>query len=475
MGDRLKMTETEVYKLLNDALNCYYGTNNSGFQAALKACEAEAKKLGNNNLAGECLLLKRLISLRDVNETLKLLYEADRLMTAKSKLFFEDVDFFGNYFNGFAIINMTAGSADENYKTLTEAVHIFHKLTGGGLGADVCYKAHLCYYRGQIEEAEMLSREAFELTSSTKQVITALAAAELLISIGKHKSDLKLYGEGKEYICGVASGKIYGDKYAKKQAEIMSYNIDLSLGLLHTVPNWLIEGDFGIIPRPEGWENYDERLTYNAVPTAFIALMQYLCYSSQPIKMLNVAEAAEKCYKLCDVISLCYLHLFRAGAYMLLNDGESIRSELDSAVKLLVPDKLWLIAAEYLPPFKELLIEAISRVDCSAIEFITKKGVDYWNKLELFRQHHNNGLLNNLTSRELRIINLADSGNSNAEIAKILGVSINTVKTHLKHSFEKLDIVRRTQIRRALDEKTVKSTSSWNRFVTDFTRKSDKS
>lgn len=59
-------------------------------------------------------------------------------------------------------------------------------------------------------------------------------------------------------------------------------------------------------------------------------------------------------------------------------------------------------------------------------------------------------LLEPLSERELEIIGLLASGRSNAEIAQALTVSVNTIKTHLRHIYEKLDVHdRRAAVRRA--------------------------
>lgn len=50
-----------------------------------------------------------------------------------------------------------------------------------------------------------------------------------------------------------------------------------------------------------------------------------------------------------------------------------------------------------------------------------------------------------LSKRELEILGLLAQGHSNQEIAAKLFVSLSTVKTHIQHLFEKLDVKRRTQ------------------------------
>lgn len=50
-----------------------------------------------------------------------------------------------------------------------------------------------------------------------------------------------------------------------------------------------------------------------------------------------------------------------------------------------------------------------------------------------------------LTGQEMKVLQRLASGQSNKEIARTLGLSPNTVKTHLANLFAKLDVARRTQ------------------------------
>lgn len=50
-----------------------------------------------------------------------------------------------------------------------------------------------------------------------------------------------------------------------------------------------------------------------------------------------------------------------------------------------------------------------------------------------------------ISKRELEVLNLLATGKSNDEIAQMLFVSRNTIKTHLANLYQKLDVKRRTQ------------------------------
>jgi DNA-binding CsgD family transcriptional regulator len=51
-----------------------------------------------------------------------------------------------------------------------------------------------------------------------------------------------------------------------------------------------------------------------------------------------------------------------------------------------------------------------------------------------------------LTVAERRVAAIAASGLSNAEIASVLAVSLNTVKTHLRRVYSKLDVKRQSEL-----------------------------
>lgn len=53
-------------------------------------------------------------------------------------------------------------------------------------------------------------------------------------------------------------------------------------------------------------------------------------------------------------------------------------------------------------------------------------------------------LVEELTEQELRVLRLLAEGLSNEEIASLLTVSVNTVKTHVRHIFQKLQVTDRT-------------------------------
>ena len=59
--------------------------------------------------------------------------------------------------------------------------------------------------------------------------------------------------------------------------------------------------------------------------------------------------------------------------------------------------------------------------------------------------HNASVLAEQLSKRELEVLQLLGAGHSNAEIAETLIIGLNTAKTHLKNIYGKLEVSTRTQ------------------------------
>lgn len=66
-------------------------------------------------------------------------------------------------------------------------------------------------------------------------------------------------------------------------------------------------------------------------------------------------------------------------------------------------------------------------------------------KVSVHRQELNHYLISPLTERELEVLNHVSNGRTNQEVADELFISLATVKTHINHIYDKLDVSNRTQ------------------------------
>lgn len=83
----------------------------------------------------------------------------------------------------------------------------------------------------------------------------------------------------------------------------------------------------------------------------------------------------------------------------------------------------------------EVILDAIKKVS---------KGETYFPKY-ILKQFEIRKASPSLTPRELEILNLVSRGLTNSDISRILDISIESTKTHLKHIFSKLDVQDRSE------------------------------
>lgn len=93
----------------------------------------------------------------------------------------------------------------------------------------------------------------------------------------------------------------------------------------------------------------------------------------------------------------------------------------------------------------EILISLISVVFVALGWWLARKLMTPATPLPEFEKNEKAADYLGLSDRELEVLELVASGLSNKEIAEKLFVSVNTVKTHLKKVYEKLEVNRRTQ------------------------------
>ncbi|MBK5143243.1 transcriptional regulator CsgD [Budviciaceae bacterium BWR-B9] len=101
-------------------------------------------------------------------------------------------------------------------------------------------------------------------------------------------------------------------------------------------------------------------------------------------------------------------------------------------------------AVFYLSADQEKLIEGISSVLGGEYYFSQRLASHLLNQSRFYHYHHSDNTAD-LTHREKEILHKLSMGASNLEIARLLFISENTVKTHLYNLFKKISVKNRTQ------------------------------
>lgn len=448
--------------ILQVAVGCLERNDREGFKEAL--ARAKAACAGDERLEGEILLLSVVSGVVASDDMLETLLRAEQMIGGSSSILTPQSRFAENHYDAFLLWDSRPGKADamlgrcEHIDRITE---VYQRLTGFGEGISICFRAQRAYARGEMDEALRWAKVDISKGHNGQSSLISVYLLEIQANVAKHTMNQKLWNESYGRLKDIASGQQPASRTCREQAVVVCTMLDMSLGCLHDVPAWARVGDFGVIPAPHGYEIVSDRLLVSTLPSAMIAHMQYLSYSGEPIRSLQTAALIERLLGNCGVVLRAYAELIKAGCYFDLGKTEYAEKAIHEAMKLIVPDRLWLVAAEFVPAFGETLYAIAREYDEQALEKIRSIGEDYWNKLTPLRNDRLRGSTEGLTKREEEVMNLAMKGHSNTEIAEKLNVSVRTVKFHLSNVYQKLNITRRSKFVSDIEQDGVARLAKW--------------
>lgn len=453
---------TNMTELLRSAVTCLDRNDQRGFRRIMELAKTEAADDGRAQ--GEILLLEVAGNAVASDEALATLLRAEKLLGGHSGILTPQTRFAENHFDAYTLWGRERGKADSlrsrgaHIKEITDA---FERLTGFGAGVSECLQAQLTYYRGEFDEALRCSKVNIPKGYDGQISLINVYLLEIQAGIARHTIDQKLWHASYGRLRSIISGQYPASRTCREQAEVACAMMDMSLGCLHDIPAWAKVGDFGVIPAPHGYEIIKDRLLVGTLPSAMVAHMQYLAYSGDPVRALQAAAMIRDVLNIHSVILDAYILLLTASCYYELNRPEYAKNAVRDAMEIIVSDRLWLIAAEFIPAFGEAIYAAARELDAGAPERIAAIGEGYWNKLEPLRNDMLRGSTESLTKREQEVMSLAMEGHSNAEIAAALNVSQRTVKFHLGNVYQKLNLSRRNKFAGDIEQDGVARLATW--------------
>lgn len=460
-------SEKRVLEMLRAANACAMRLDKTGWQQHLdaagraideRACAGHEVRA----LRGEHLLVSAFRHSADLDAYLRTLREAYELIGGRSRALPRCCPMFQGFYSTFSVVNEKPGNATRNADTLEQAEEVFFKLTGGGRGTTLCYRAQMAFYRGDFDSARALGLQALDEAQANDQHTVSMCAAEVLANTSKHLEDHELWRYARTYLRSreYAPASTESDKMCRTLAQILDCTLDLSVGLLPDVPTWLHEGDFGGVPTAWGFQEMEGPVPAPIAHVALLARVEHLLYHKRSTMALAATRIMREVYGQRSVVLDAYAGFFSANAYLRLGEREHARAALREGVQAIAPDGLWVIAAEFVDLFGDLLYEEAARVDASAVETLRAMGEGYWKKLALMREDTISDAPEQLSDREHEVAELAVQGKSNAEIAEMLHLSVRTVRNHLENIYRKCSVSRRTQLADALQSTAVR-TADW--------------
>lgn len=307
------------------------------------------------------------------------------------------------------------------------------------------FHAQMAYCRGEIDLAEALAGELLQQPCCHD---LQMGCGIVLAMCAIYKGDVNLWKTAKE---NIQNAKCLHPK-DHSLTEFWSAAMDSEIYDTNTFPAWFTRGCFDPMPAD----------SYPAVRYYYLKYLYVLCHESavghrgerdsqSMMRMfpLLAEPFISQSRKVGSLISEIYLRLVCATAYHNLDNDEMACYHLDIAITLALPDKLYMILAEYRRQLDFLLDQRISRQDNEAAYQVKKLS----KHMQVGWIHLHNTMLgrtvsHDLTTREREVAKFAAYGLSNKEIAQRLNISVNTVKQSLRNAMDKTGSLRRSDLSR---------------------------
>lgn len=385
-----------------------------------------------NNYLGECELVMSFLKYNDISAMSELHRSACSLMNRVSRCIDPD----GTWTFGSPSIAMmfhrTAGMLDHENEEMKECMPYYYQMVEyHGNGAEHVMLGETCLLRGDAVNAEISCHLAIN-AARRKEQYSILVTAELL------KMRIALYkGENIQIEERCAALR---ETLKQKKQYILINTLDMCEAWMYAVTG-----------RPEkaaAWLTSEgaERLVMNPCVPMLRTVAQQL-----RLEMNEFADAAarspeyvEEAEKSGNLLCAVYMRIQRAAALMMLGDAAGSETELYRALERTVPDGIRMPFAENILMIRPAL-EALHNNDRCSDDM--KNELAYILKISDTLEKHigsamrgKGSLAQLLTEQEYRIALLAAERKTNAMIAKEMNLTENTVKTHLKHIFDKAGI-----------------------------------
>ncbi len=289
--------------------------------------------------------------------------------------------------------------------------------------------AELDYFRGNTSAAYRAFQELAD--SENERIVLAGALGRALASLsGENVFEIiKLYESVKTLISMLPNNN---SVKTAANALILYFNI-----LLHNFAE--------IRFPPIGVNAFD--VPDSLKPMAFYAYTRYLIETGDIGRAIGMAEGALIFMQKPCPVSEIYLSLIICRGYMLRKQWDKAEYYFRYAWSVAAPDGLLMPFAEHRGMLSGMLEK------CLRFE----ESTEYKKILELSNRYHSSWVIvhneltgekisDALTAIEFNVASLASKGNSNSEIADLLGITVNSVRAHLRNIFNKLGVNSRKEL-----------------------------
>ena len=401
------------------------------------SAQAKEDEREQKALLGECMLVEAISYCPDVEKMLSTLKQAAALANGRVAVVDADDPFLYCISSPFCVIHTVTGKADEQGRQYSQFSELYEKLTGGGgRGAGELYQAGLHYYRGEFKQAELLCFKAAYLADSAHQYSLHMGAARLLAEICMHKTDMEAFSDAVALLKQAASTDSVYAPIVAQMLEFEYADLHLEISAIEHIPLWVQSNEMGFGP---------------PVVRNYLKFMQirYFFYSKKYERTIGLGEVLLLQQETFGVMIYALIGLYVACSYILLDLFDKGIDLFNRSYPPLFEDRLYLVFSYFYENMGDEFAEYLEQTypeDSAAIVKLRKSNQDGLMRfMHVYLEDEGN-----LSERERAVAELAAEGLHNKEISERLGISANTVRSHMRKVFEKLAVDRRSELGRLL-------------------------
>ena len=392
-------------------------------------------KKEQNNYLGESQVLLSFLQFNSISGMSKFQKLAGRLMTRPTKcLDLKSPWTFGSP-SILSLYHRVSGTLDNENSAMKDCMPYYEKISQGhGSGAENIFEAEICFFRGNLNGAKIALYQALEKAEEKEQYSILTAAAFLGMRINLMEGNFLFFQKRLKELREKL--KHAGQFFLLNTADMCKAWCYAILGRPDSAPTWVADSSATFMKEP-AW-------------ASFLTICDQVRLSRGEYQ--RVIASAEKREALFEknhaMLPSIYLHVQLAGANFAINRCEDAKRELKTAIELAQSDNLWLPFAENGQYIHELFKEIeISRKTRNSIFSMTEHFTEA--RKTILKKYFPSSWDVELTEREKEVAKLAARRLTVREISEALSLSENTIKTHIKHIYEKLNITGTERNKRA--------------------------
>jgi LuxR family maltose regulon positive regulatory protein len=303
--------------------------------------------------------------------------------------------------------------------------------------------AQVLYQRDELEEALEHATRGIELCRHTVEFVLPAVGLVALGWIRNAFGEPEAAREAIDEACRIRPGQGFVALWNPAQAE--RARLLLAQGRVKEAEHWAEE---------QGLSDDDE-LPYPR-ERDYLVLVRLLLARSEPARALRLLERlaalAESQHRTESIIQIAAL---RSLAKQAAGDHGGALTSLAGALALARPEGFIRVFVEEGPPMAALLRSLLSARSRDAVPEASRADQEHLIRVARAFGHRGRderasetsatGLVEPLTDREVEVLRLIAAGKRNREIADQLVVTVETVKKHVSHIFDKLGATSRTE------------------------------